>query len=233
MFKKPKEKIFEFKIRGIELKVVDFETSLAPKWIANELEKNRYGIENINFEPEDVVIDIGAHIGMVSIYLGKKFPFLKIYSFEPIPDNYKHFLKNIKINNVNNIDPFNLAVTADGRNLPMIVNFFDNSGGATACLRNMRLPGHFRFVVKSVTLDDIFERHKIKKCRLLKIDCEGCEHEVLTKTTVLPKIEHLSGEFHINERLRSQGYSSEALMKRCQKFISPRRLNIKIIKMAD
>ncbi len=233
MLSKPKEKIFDLEINGVSLRVRDFEGSSTPVIVSSELRKDRYGIESIDFSYGDIVLDIGAHVGIVSLYLGKKFPFLKIYAFEPIPDNYGHFKENIKINEVTNVNAYNLAITSDGRDLPMIVNFFDNSGGGTGHLSNMRLPGHFYFTVPSITLKQVFEKHKIEKCKLLKIDCEGSEHEILGDPTTLSRVEYLSGEFHINQHLRKKGYSTESLIKRCLEFIAPSKLKIKTIKMAE
>jgi FkbM family methyltransferase len=179
------------------------------------------------------VIDIGAHVGIVSIYVAKKYPFVKIYAFEPIPDNYEHLTTNLMLNNVNNVIPHNLAVTSDGRKFDMLVNFADNSGGATGHLRDMRLSNHFNYAVDSVPFDDIFDNYNITACRLLKIDCEGTEHETLTRTRYLSRIEYLSGEFHINRHLAEQGYSIETLITHCRKFIPDSKLTIKSTRMAE
>ena len=50
----------------------------------------------INFQKDDVILDLGANLGIISILLSKKFPFTKIYSFEASPINYNNFLKNIE-----------------------------------------------------------------------------------------------------------------------------------------
>jgi hypothetical protein len=39
-----------------------------------------YGLETIGFQPGDIVIDVGAHLGLVSLYLAKRWPFLRIYA---------------------------------------------------------------------------------------------------------------------------------------------------------
>lgn len=47
-------------------------------------------------------------------------------------------------------------------------------------------------------LDEIFKKEKIKKCQLLKIDCEGAEYPIFERTSeaVLVKIEHIAMEAH-------------------------------------
>jgi FkbM family methyltransferase len=215
------------------LNIVDYATSSTPQIVRKELIKNRYNIDSIKFSPNDVVIDIGAHVGIVSVYVAKKYPFVKIYAFEPIPDNYEHLTTNLRLNNVNNVIPHNLAVTSDGREFDMLVNFADNSGGATGHLRDMRLSDHFSYTVESVPFDSVFDNYSITVCKLLKIDCEGTEHEILTRTRYLSRIEYLSGEFHINQHLAEQGYSIETLITHCRKLIPERKMKIKPIRMAE
>lgn len=215
------------------LRIVDYATSSTPQIVRKELIKNRYNIDSIKFSPNDIVVDIGAHVGVVSIYLAKKYPFIKIYAYEPIPDNYEHLIVNLRSNGINNVIPHNLAITSDGRRFDMIVNFADNSGGATGHLRDMKLANHFYYTIESVTLDDVFDTHNIKVCKLLKIDCEGAEHEILRSTNCLSKVEYLSGEFHINEHLAEQEYSIEALIAHCRRFIPAKKLTIKSIRMAE
>lgn len=55
------------------------------------------------------------------------------------------------------------------------------------------------------------ERYEIDRCRLLKINCEGAEYEILHNTHVLDRVDYLSSEFHINQRLEQDGYSIESL----------------------
>lgn len=220
-------------LNGVSLRIADFVGSSTPYSVTQELIKNRYNIESIEFSPNDIVIDIGAHVGVVSIYIAKRFPFVKIYAYEPIPDNYQHFIMNLRVNHVKNVTPHNLAVTGDGSRFDMIVNFTDNSGGGTGHLRNMRLHGHFYYTVDSVTLDSVFEKYNIGTCKLLKIDCEGTEHEILWNTRCMSRIEYLSGEFHMNRHLAEQGYSIGSLVGHCRSFIHARKLRTSSVRMAE
>jgi len=180
----------------------DLMFSEAFKWIAEDIEKDCYGFKNIDFKEGDIVIDIGANIGIVSVYLAKKYPFLKIYSFEPFPANYRLLLKNIKINNIPDgiIHPFNEAITKDGRNIVMSASNYLNSGSFSINFKEHNLEGNN--IVHSATLDSIIEtvlaENKQEHIRLLKMDCELSEYEILKNTKIenLRKISFLSGEFH-------------------------------------
>lgn len=178
-----------------------------------------YNMDKIDFKEGDVVIDIGANVGMVYIYLAKKYPFLKIYSFEPVKQNYENLLRNIDINNIPNgvITAENVAITKDRRNIDMVVPLV-NTGGSSFIFEN-NLPTintNINIGVKSITFDDIFEKYNIDKCKLLKIDCEGSEYEILYNASEnnLKKCENMRGEFHGNKE------EQEKLYEYCLKYIS-------------
>lgn len=53
--------------------------------------------------PEGTVLDIGANIGIMSVWLGRKLPGVSILAFEPMPQNIqtlKRVLQHYKMNNV-------------------------------------------------------------------------------------------------------------------------------------
>jgi hypothetical protein len=53
-----------------------------------------------------------------------------------------------------------------------------------------------REVAPSLSLDQIFEKHGLQRCALLKIDCEGAEEEIVRNTRALPRIDRICGELH-------------------------------------
>ena len=79
--------------------------------------KNQYELESIeelekNIKKENILIfiDIGAHMGFYSMYIGQN-PQVIIYAFEPIEDNYNQLSENIRINNKKNIKKYNIALS--------------------------------------------------------------------------------------------------------------------------
>lgn len=225
-------RLHDIVIRGERFRIADGLSSCAAFFVGRELAKGCYGLDAIRFRPGDVVIDIGAHVGLVSCYLARRYPFLKIYTFEPFKANYDNLILNLKNNAISNVVPHNQAITSDGRTLRMRVHP-TNTGGATAQVRNLDSPDHTSFEVSSTTLDRVFEENRIARCKLLKIDCEGSEHEILSACSVLSKVEHLRGEFHINEHLKGRGYSIEQLLDHCKKEILPENIKVATITMAE
>ncbi len=218
-------------INGINIIALDSPNSVALKFVADELMINHYGLFQIQLHPGQVVIDIGGHSGLVSMYLAKRFPETKIYTFEPFPANYKRLTTALALNQIENVIPHSIAVTKDGRDIQMAMHPI-NSGGATAMSETQKQFGVVENI-PSITLDEIFDRYKIDNCQLLKIDCEGTEYEILYHTTVLSRIEYLAGEFHNNTLLREQGYTIEGLVEYCQQFFPPNRIFVNPSDMSE
>lgn len=190
--------------------------------IAHELNNNEYDF-NIDFKEGDIVIDIGANVGIVSILLAKKFPFLKIYSFEPLKENYDNFIKNIELNNIPKgvITAENKAVTKDGRLITMSINSANKGGSSTTDVISVNsIMTKENSQVESITLEEIFKKYNINKLKLLKIDCEGSEYEILynADTNLLKNIENLRGEFHENKNLTDE-YDIDKLCEYVSKYI--------------
>ena len=174
-FFRPAETTVHVDIAGVELTLRDWEGSNVLAIVPKEILDDDYKLRQIDFRPGDVVVDIGANIGIVALYLAKKHPAVRIIAIEPVPTTFRHLQENIGLNGVSNITALNCAVTKDGRDLKMIVNP-GHSGGSTGHLRNMTQPGHYNLTVQSRTLDGIFDEYVPGRCRLLKIDCEGAEY---------------------------------------------------------
>lgn len=70
-------------------------------------------------------------------------------------------------------------------------------------------------------------KHKIKELKLLKIDCEGSEYEILYNTNeeILKRIKSLRGEFHENKRLTEE-YDVENLYSYVRQYID----DVKVVK---
>jgi FkbM family methyltransferase len=224
------DRVQRFEIHGFTIDVADKPASRAANIIAWELDDDCYDLDRIDFKPGDVVIDIGAHIGFFAIYTALRFPYVVLHSFEPFPENYELLQQNLVHNGVTNVRTYQLGVSGSGRDLEMVTNP-QNTGNSTCYSRTLqygRTTG-----IPSTTLDHIFDLIGVDKCKLLKIDCEGSEYEILLSTRSLAKVEYLSGEFHQNSLLLSQGYTFEGLLKHCEDQIGPDKLSIKKCDMGD
>ena len=153
---------------------------------------------HIDFQENDVVLDLGANLGIISILLSKKFPFLKIYSYEASPINYQNFLKNIRDNNCTNIVPYNFAVWSKSNLTLKIPTSPTNSGGSSVYYKPEYFSQYPVSEIQTISLEDIFIHNNIDSCKLMKIDVEGAEYEIF-KTFPQKKlnlIKNIGIEFH-------------------------------------
>lgn len=218
-------------IDGISLNFYDSIVSRMVKSVSAEINTDEYSdLKNLDLKSGDVIIDIGGNIGIVSIYLAKKYPGVKIYAFEPVLENYKNFLKNIKLNNISSdiITLEHKAVTKDGRCINMNINPV-NTGGSS--ISDIIGQGYIRQKensnVTSITLSNIIEKYNIENIKLLKIDCEGAEYEILQniEPKILNKIELIRGEFHENKKLTNQ-FDADNLLNYTQQYVKNCKIKI-------
>ena len=117
-----------------------------------------------------VILDIGANIGSHSVFWALERNAKKIYSFEPLKGTYEILLKNIELNELENvIFPFNVGLS-DEESFAKVKTFDARNIGSTSFAKSKT--GNF----KLVTLDSMDIKEKID---LIKIDVEGHEVEVL------------------------------------------------------
>jgi FkbM family methyltransferase len=218
-----KRRLHTVQINDIPLRVYDERDSWSVDHIVREFEDDAYGLDAIEFRPGDVVIDIGAHVGLVSLYLAKRHPDIRIHAFEPHPLNHENCVDNLRLNDVSNVRPSRRAVTGDGRTLMLRV-LPRNSGGASAAFE---MTGSVASgPVESATLDAIFDEVLApgERCRLLKIDCEGLEYEILPRARALDRVDYLVAEFH--EAAPGLTGRAHDLAEFCRTRIAPDRVRI-------
>lgn len=149
-----------------------------------------------NLQDDDVFFDVGANIGLYSLYAAKLKPECKIYAFEPESQNYSKLCKNIVLNAATNIVPCSLPLAdreafdffyvgemQPGSALHSFGRLSDFRGGSDgAVLRQGAL---------STTLDTLIARYKVPQPTLLKIDVDGIEGEILDGAGAVLKSEKL------------------------------------------
>ena len=176
--------------------------------ISSILNHDEYGFKDFTFNDGDTIIDMGAHIGGEALY------FLTLarrlnYAYEPLPENVKLLKKNIQQNpNIMNVKIFQQAVGGENKKEVGIL-YGDINTEAGKChhfigsISNSPYKGidkqvNNQIMVEQVTLEKIFEDNKIEHCKLIKMDIEGSEIEILkiTPKEILEKIDWIIGEHH-------------------------------------
>jgi len=175
-------------------------------WILKE-----YEVEGFEILDNDVIIDVGGHVGLFSLFASLNSHNGKIVTIEPYPKNLNLLKENRNNNNFHNIVILNNAVTNKSKNLELFVNQTDDSA------HSIYGTGENIIQIKGVTLIEIMQENEISKCDMLKMDCEGAEFEIIKSLTneELSKINKICLEYHIKENDLS---SLNKLKKRLEKM---------------
>lgn len=122
----------------------------------------------------DIAFDIGANIGITSMWMSKKSK--QVYAFEPEAKNLSRFKHNIYINGIENVRIIDKAVTFESARV--CFNLYESYGHHSLSSSHLTTP---RGVVSvdAVSLSDFCRAEDINIIDLLKIDVEGFEYEVL------------------------------------------------------
>ena len=150
---------------------------------------NKYFPGWLKLKKNALIIDLGAHIGIFSI-LASGYD-KKIYSIEPLKENFEMILEQIKLNKYK-ILPFKLVIA----NKKGKIKLYQGTHFARPSIVRKEKTDYE--IVESITLKEFFEINKIKKCDLLKIDVEGAEYQILYSTPdyIFKKIDKIVMEVH-------------------------------------
>lgn len=148
-----------------------------------------YRLRGRRFSDSDLIIDIGANIGLFSGFALENGAG-KVLAFEASPMNYKRLTENLKPYGTR-VSVFNRAVWISGE--PSLTLHIDesmpdgNTGGISV------LPNTGSVTVQTVGLDGIIDHLKV---RYLKVDCEGSEYPILYSSKKLDQIQEMMIEVH-------------------------------------
>lgn len=150
---------------------------------------------------DDVLFDIGANIGLYSLYAAKRG--LKVFSFEPEALNYAELTKNVFLNKLSNIKPINFALCSSEQ----FVSFKTSSSSAGTANQESDLTsadGKFEFTQTTfgTSLDSLLSKHSYPVPQYVKIDVDGPELDIVRgMVNTLRRPELKSVLIEIDERL--------------------------------
>jgi FkbM family methyltransferase len=153
-----------------------------------------------------VVFDIGMNIGISSLFFALNKNVEKIYSFEPVVTTYNQAVYNLGLNPTysNKIEAFNFGLGGSSR-VEQVLYHSQAKGNCGIRLESSLVidkkdAKEIDITIKDVSaiLPDLMAKH-IGQQKVLKIDCEGAEYEILQKlhdANLLKDIDVLLIEWH-------------------------------------
>jgi hypothetical protein len=136
-------------------------------------------------QKDNYIVDIGANIGDTALYFCHYG--MKVLGFEPDPNLYEWALENIRLNNAKE------------------VNIIKGALGKEDKLNEVEIPIY--------SLTTVIKKFGIPKDANLKIDCEGCEYDIILNSSdeTLRHFKRIQIEYHygrknLEERLRKAGF---------------------------
>lgn len=168
-----------------------------------------YGALNVR---GNVVADIGAGYGDTAIYFALKGA-RKVHAYEPIPWVAETLEKNVSLNNLSDIVKiYPYAVSFNGGTVTLIV---PKSSTGTASLYYDDI---FKSIDKNIEVICIQKVTPPVDADVAKIDCEGCEYDIILrwlKNRIYDEIvlEYHRGYGQLVRKLRGLGYKVEFLKK--------------------
>ena len=131
-----------------------------------------YCLGKINFDKNDIVFDCGANSGDLFLRLNRLIVAQNYYAFEPNPEDYKVLDYNVKNRGGRT---YNLAL---GDSDSQLVFFTATSKGDSSIIEPISWDE--KTIVNVVRLDTFLAESNINKVKLLKLEAEGYEPEILS-----------------------------------------------------
>ncbi len=165
------------------------------------LKEDKWNISKIVFQTNDVVLDIGCNVGVLSIFLAATNPTIRVLSFDVNPIAVTCLKFGIIKNRLLNIEPFNFGISINNKQ----IHCFSNKTDITcSCVDGLQPNSHSTdFLSRLISIEEVFDSHvlKIEKVKYLKMDIEGGEFEIFyhlfeKRPDILDKIEYLHCEIH-------------------------------------
>ncbi len=170
-----------------------------------------YTPRGFEIKKDDIILDVGAHIGFFTLLAAKLALKGKVYAFEPSPENFKLFQENVNLNNLNNVVLINKAMAEKSGMREFALSPDDPAGHAIPYEKTTRKIIN----IPTISLDDFIKENNIKKIDFLKMDCEGAEYEIFYNSSkeTLNKVKKISMEYHDVDLERTVNHIKDFLKK--------------------
>jgi len=139
-------------------------------------EKAELGMALKLIEPDQTVVDVGANVGWFSLNIAKRYPHSQILAFEPVPNTFDLLKKNIKLNGMDSIQTFRLALSSQNGEAILYMKAEDSANASTI---NLNVGQEVQKATCTMRQLDELVKENGWKVDFIKCDVEGGELMVL------------------------------------------------------
>jgi FkbM family methyltransferase len=217
-------KIKEIKIKGINgFEISNINTGLKRSFIiknqgylsyhngldfrAKDLGENIYMLNLVDFSSNDIVIDIGANLGDLSLYFETIEPEISYFGFEPGEYEYYCLKKNLENKSSHNVFQNALGTINENKDF-----YYKPKNGDSSLVKMADYTK--KTVVQVKTLDTVIEELGIqdRRIKLIKLEAEGYEPEIIMSCKkYINNIEYISADLGF-ERGENEETTSPAVI---------------------
>ncbi len=188
--------------------------------------ERRIVLQKIPHDTSGWLIDVGANIGFITLWLATRFPNARVLSIDAAPETFQRLKEHLELNQITNVVPVQVGVLDTYGKLPF--HYSSAYCGRSSFMHPVKAPTKDEtqkvIEVDVIPLADLFQKYTIERCELMKMDIEGAEERVLrhffehVPTHAHPKllwVEYIHNPA-LSELIQSYGYRA----------ISKSRMNI-------
>ena len=229
-------------IKILNKNLVFFTPNHLTKWLINTmLTKEPETINWINsFKKKKIILwDIGANLGLYSIYAAIKHRNILIYSFEPSVNNLRILSRNIFINDLEKKIIINQIPLTNKKNKYLTMNqssFIEgdalNTFGEKFNEKKKNLIHNYQ--IYGTTIDSLVDAKSTQLPNYIKLDVDGIEHLILSGGKKLLKNKNiLSIIIEINDKFKKQHKSIFKILESCNFKLYKKEQNHNLLKSTE
>jgi FkbM family methyltransferase len=163
----------------------------------------RHQLSNLPFHGESpTLLDLGANIGLATVWFALSYPDLSIHAYEPSPRMFALLQKNVS--QFPNVEAFEEAIAGSAGT----VEFNQSQHSLESSIFSAR--DSASVTVQAVSLDTAINRMG-RRVDLIKMDIEGAEFDALKNSQGLAGVRSIIGEAHTEQSGHPQAELSELL----------------------
>lgn len=169
--------------------------------VSNEIFKYREyrAADPFIISAKKLIVDVGAHLGLFTLYCRLLNNRVKIIALEPEQNNFKLLKENLKKNNISRVKVFDYALSVRSGTGKLQIS--DDSHNNKLILNDsVEYKNEFDKVarVKTITLTDLLKQNNESVVDVLKMDIEGAENYIIPTwpAEVFSKVRSIIFEYH-------------------------------------